>query len=56
MFKKQQIILKTAFHRKGSENQVEVTLCYETCAFIREISFCKSVSLSVPGSERWLNL
>ena len=37
--------------QRNSENQVGVTLLKEIFIFVREISNCKGVSLSVPGRE-----
>ena len=45
------IILRNSRHRRSSENRVEITILYEKFIFIKEISTCKGVSLSVPGRK-----
>lgn len=50
------VFFKDSWLEKHSEKQVQVTLLYQTITFIREISFCRGMTFSVPGREGQLNL
>ena len=49
------VFLKTVDLR-NTEKQVQVALLYQTMMCIREISFCRGTTFSVPGREGQLSL
>ena len=49
-------ILRNGRHGKNSETQVEATLYKRTFIFVREISICKGVFLTVSGKGGYQNL